>query len=315
MGNNLSNNNPTTTSQKEVTNIHELDPYFSQSVVNAWVHKQLMDPKEYIQPLMTLYTNNQISTIAEDGTAISDEFNKVLLNGLDIHINALLSKNKNNLSLFTMPIIQAASGPCDISPLHIAFLQSQLPDTCRNKWKITFNSKYNGESFSQFIHSLVSAPSKTVIIINHSFGAFMGAPWYDNPGTFIGNSDNFLFDLKTTTTYKPSYYNENYAYLSINSKSFINGVGFGGQMDYFGIFLDANFTGKCFAKPISSTYNSPQFTKHEHFKVDHLMVAVVEELDKEDYLIKNPVYQQAFSKQENMEFLEMAGIQMHSKDL
>ena len=47
----------------------------------------------------------------------------------------------------------------------------------------------------------------------------------------------------------------------------------GGQFDYFGLWLDADYgRGHSRAQPTCTTYNSPQLSASPNFKVDHLEV-------------------------------------------
>lgn len=53
---------------------------------------------------------------------------------------------------------------------------------------------------------------------------------------------------------------------AISSSSFFKG--YGGQFNYFGLWINETFeTGHSKAKPLSTTYNSPQLSMNEEFKV------------------------------------------------
>eukprot|EP00835_Amoeboradix_gromovi_P003932 NODE_280_length_11906_cov_0.405268.p5 type:complete len:325 gc:universal NODE_280_length_11906_cov_0.405268:5685-4711(-) len=305
-------------STEDNVNFQKLDKYFSKSVSGAWLKKEPVQLNDYIEPLMKLYVNS--NSIESSIVVPNDEnFKQHLLLMLNYHFNNILGNSvKNGYSLgFLMPKIVGQSNL--LNSMYVCYLQSHLQDTCRIRWKIVYNSSIDGTAWSQFIYALVKCPCRSLIIIKSegkTFGGHMATPWSNNPGQFVGNSDNFLFSLngENSAIYKSTFYNENYAYLSLNSASCTNGLGFGGQLDYFGLYLKDDFTGSSFAKPISTTYGSPQFTNNEKFVIDHLEVVIVEEFDPEDYKIRNPSWQ-AFGRQDNMEFLEMAGFEMHSKNL
>ena len=308
-------------SSEETVNFQKLDKYFTKELIGSWLKKEKINLEDYLEPLLALYT---------DGVEIKsslllpkdDKFEKHLSNMLDYHVNHILGKPvKNGQSqAFTIPKIIGVSHV--LTNMDVAYLQTHLPESSRSIWNVVYNSSINGESWAQFLNALLRCPSRTLIIIQteeRTFGAFMSTPWVSNPGTFVGDSDNFLFSLQNkdsaTMIYKPTFFNENYAYLSIHSSSCTNGMGFGGQLDYFGLFLKDDFTGSSFAKPTSTTYGSPQLSANETFKITHLEVVTVEEYDPEEYFIKNPGFQQLFGKKENMEFLELAGIEMYSKSI
>ena len=302
---------------EEMVNFQKLDRHFSAAVVGKWLKNDLIDSEAYFVDLMGHYGKGSMVHITNECS--KDEKYKVHLREmLDYHMNWLLNKPvKNGLQHgFLIPKISGKSDILNMS--HISYLQMHLIESCRHHWKVIYNSRVNGESWSQFLNPLLTCPSRTLIIINsgkRTFGAFMSEPWQSNPGVFVGTSDNFLFHLKDedseTLAYKSTFYNDNYAYLSIHAASCINGMGFGGQVDFFGLYLNENFIGNSFAKPLSSTYGSPQLTEQESFKIDHLEAISVEEFDPEDYKIKHPNFT-PFGKQETLEFLELAGIQTHS---
>lgn len=52
-----------------------------------------------------------------------------------------------------------------------------------------------------------------------------------------------------------------------------NGFGMGGQLKYFGLWLDSDFgKGHSKAKPQSTTFKSPQLSADEEFEIDSLEV-------------------------------------------
>jgi len=52
-----------------------------------------------------------------------------------------------------------------------------------------------------------------------------------------------------------------------------NSKGYGGQLNYFGLWIDGNFeTGHSKAKPLSTTYNSPCLSGKESFKIKNIEV-------------------------------------------
>lgn len=56
---------------------------------------------------------------------------------------------------------------------------------------------------------------------------------------------------------------------------FPNGVGFGGQLDYFGLWIDASFEkGHSKGSPRSTTYGNPPLAVEEEFYLDYGMTRV-----------------------------------------
>jgi hypothetical protein len=49
------------------------------------------------------------------------------------------------------------------------------------------------------------------------------------------------------------------------------GMGFGGQLRYFGLWLASDFqSGQSAAEPLCSTYQSPRLSKQQNFKLDEM---------------------------------------------
>eukprot|EP00834_Sanchytrium_tribonematis_P002142 NODE_60_length_27201_cov_1.043318.p12 type:complete len:322 gc:universal NODE_60_length_27201_cov_1.043318:19060-18095(-) len=308
----------TTSSSEEIVDFQLLDNYFEKEIISKWLKKEEIQLANIVKPILDIYSQNTKLDKSYD-LPIDSHFESHLKKMLDYHFNRLLKRTVPDARSQGFEIPQLLGKTFLLKTMDVCFLQCYLPENCRKSWKVIYNSKINGESWSQFLNSLLCCPSLTLILIRSggkTFGAYMSSPWVSNPGSFFGTGQNYLFNLhgKDSKIYKPTYYNENYAYLSVKSASCINGMGFGGQLEYFGLFLKDDFTGNCFAKPTSSTYSSPQFTSEENFKIDQLEAISVFEYDPEEFKIKNPNYS-PFSRAENMEFLEMAGFEMHSKSI
>ncbi|RKO82995.1 TLDc domain-containing protein, partial [Blyttiomyces helicus] len=86
-----------------------------------------------------------------------------------------------------------------------------------------------------------------------------------------GDSSNFLFTLlPTLALYRPTSYNTNYQYFNYAMATLPNGLGFGGQMEYFGLWIDASFeSGHSKAHPRSSTYGNLRLSGREEFSIDY----------------------------------------------
>ena len=53
--------------------------------------------------------------------------------------------------------------------------------------------------------------------------------------------------------------------------NYLHVSGMGGQLEFFGLWLDAEY-GKGRCAPSCTSYQSPQLSKEEHFKYEHLEV-------------------------------------------
>lgn len=80
--------------------------------------------------------------------------------------------------------------------------------------------------------------------------------WFDTKGTCAGNFNNFLFQLSPQiAVFGPSGANQNFQYCGHNFASLPNGLGFGGQVNYWSLFIDGLFESGMSHK--GATYTNP----------------------------------------------------------
>ena len=105
----------------------------------------------------------------------------------------------------------------------------------------------------------------------YAFGGFNSDSWSPGP-KFFGQSTCFLFSLTPRMhSYETTRFNSNYAYFNLKQKTMPNGLGMGGQLDFFALWLDSEYgRGKC--APSCSSFQSPQLSKKEDFHYTHLEV-------------------------------------------
>ncbi|XP_043937405.1 MTOR-associated protein MEAK7 [Protopterus annectens] len=156
------------------------------------------------------------------------------------------------------------------------YLNSQLPSELQHQWRLLFSNRIHGESFSQLCGKIVRQ-GPTIIILKdtdgHIFGGFASHSWEFKP-QFQGDSSCFLFTTYPSLgVYTYTGYNDHYMYLNSGQQTMPNGLGMGGQHDYFGLWLDSDYgKGHSKAKPRCTTYNSPQLSAKETFTIDALEV-------------------------------------------
>ncbi|XP_022246573.1 TLD domain-containing protein 1-like isoform X3 [Limulus polyphemus] len=152
----------------------------------------------------------------------------------------------------------------------VLLLNSHIPPAYRSTWHLLFSSNVHGESFSSMLTRVVCQGPSILLVRDKNgyvFGGFASEAW--EPSTkFSGTADSFVFTLVPRMgVYLATGYNSNFMYLAVNQQTFPNGMGLGGQLNNFGIWLDANFdhghsTAGC------TTFNSPQLSAESHFRVD-----------------------------------------------
>ncbi|KAK3729569.1 hypothetical protein QZH41_017182 [Actinostola sp. cb2023] len=125
-----------------------------------------------------------------------------------------------------------------------------------------------------------------------------------------GDSSCFLFSLlPSLAMYHPTGYNENFIYLNHNMQTLPNGLGMGGQMEYFGFWLDASFgPGHSKGEPCT-TYGNTRLSANENFHIDELEVWGVG-VPPENQLQQRSVLD---TEIEAKAFLEVIGKEFHSE--
>ncbi|XP_072278491.1 MTOR-associated protein MEAK7 [Pyxicephalus adspersus] len=164
----------------------------------------------------------------------------------------------------------------------IMFLNSHLPTDMQLRWRLLFSTQIHGESFSQLCGHLVDQGPSLLVLRDSDgfiFGGFASQNWEVKP-QFQGDSRCFLFSAyPRLDIYTYTGYNDHYMYLNHGQQTMPNGLGMGGQHEYFGLWIDSNFgKGHSKAKPRCTTYNSPQLSAKEDFTIDALEVWALGEL-------------------------------------
>ncbi|XP_067396284.1 MTOR-associated protein MEAK7 [Emydura macquarii macquarii] len=158
----------------------------------------------------------------------------------------------------------------------IIYINSHLPSELQHKWRLLFSSCVHGESFSQLCgHIINKGPCVLVLkdLDGYVFGGFASQSWDVKP-QFQGDNRCFLFSISPSLmVHTYTGYNEHYMYLNHGQQTMPNGLGMGGQHDYFGLWIDSNYgKGHSRAKPRCTTYDSPQLSANENFTLDAVEV-------------------------------------------
>ncbi|KAI8615269.1 TLD-domain-containing protein, partial [Chytriomyces sp. MP71] len=155
----------------------------------------------------------------------------------------------------------------------------------------------------------------------HVFGAYSPVPLECSP-RFTGNSEAFLFRLQPELhVYPDAGVNSNYVYFNYGTSTLPNGIGFGGQMNYFGLWIDSSFTfGSCAASPRSTTFNSPRLNSpvsslpSPKFEIDAMHVYLVHPKEVDDRLVPERVKRGGRGSILNSHPIESALLEMAGKE-
>ncbi|XP_030437501.1 MTOR-associated protein MEAK7 isoform X1 [Gopherus evgoodei] len=164
----------------------------------------------------------------------------------------------------------------------IIYINSHLPSELQHKWRLLFSSRVHGESFSQLCGQIINQGPCILVLKDldgYIFGGFASDSWEVKP-QFQGDNRCFLFSVSPSLmVYTYTGYNDHYMYLNHGQQTIPNGLGMGGQHDYFGLWIDSNYgKGHSRAKPTCTTYNSPQLSANENFTLDAMEVWAVGDL-------------------------------------
>ncbi|KAI8894369.1 TLD-domain-containing protein [Globomyces pollinis-pini] len=182
-------------------------------------------------------------------------------------------------------------------------------------WRLMYNSDIHGKSWSIFQQHLPLAAASVLIIRDsegHVFGGFCPVPWITCPN-FFSNGDTFLFQsYPSLRLYQSTNINKNYCYYNSGFQSFPNGIGFGGQLEYFGIWLKQSFDGgHSRAEPQSTTFGNPQLSGKSDFILDSVELWCIQERDPESPRFAKSI----LDNSETIALLEMSGKTMYSQQI
>ncbi|CAH2324077.1 Hypothetical predicted protein [Pelobates cultripes] len=192
-----------------------------------------------------------------------------------------------------VPTCRGVKKPSFVSLLDlpsVMFLNSHLPSEVQHKWRLLFSTSIHGESFSKLCGHIVDQGPCLLVLKDSDgfvFGGFASQTWEVKP-QYQGDTRCFLFTASPNLdVYTYTGYNDHYMYLNHGQQTMPNGLGMGGQHNYFGLWIDSDYgTGHSKAKPRCTTYNSPQLSAKEDFTIDSLEVWAVGDIP-EHLLAKN----------------------------
>jgi hypothetical protein len=104
------------------------------------------------------------------------------------------------------------------------------------------------------------------------FGALSVDHWKEH-NRFYGSSRNILFSLSPKLRIYPTKIPSNTAYQWLNSSSFgmPHGIGFGGTLEGFRVFIPDSLE-TCYARPACPTYELGKLVEEETFEIDAMEV-------------------------------------------
>ncbi|KAJ2733665.1 hypothetical protein IW152_002938 [Coemansia sp. BCRC 34962] len=167
-------------------------------------------------------------------------------------------------------------------------LSRELPTHSRKHWQCAYSNRRDGRSWSTF-QSAVEGRGSILLLVSekknksknkkHSthrvFGAYLDSEVMRQP-SWHGTSQNLLFAADTATglsVYRATGFNDHYQYLNYAMQTLPNGLGIGGQMEHFGLWIDSGFVSGS-SNP-SATYDSPQLSAQYDFAIGSIEAWIV----------------------------------------
>uniref|UniRef100_A0A1A9UTY9 MTOR-associated protein MEAK7 n=1 Tax=Glossina austeni TaxID=7395 RepID=A0A1A9UTY9_GLOAU len=158
---------------------------------------------------------------------------------------------------------------------HTIYMNSHLHYTLRNKWRFLFSSKIMGESFSTMLGKILNR-GPTMLVVededNYLFAGFAPQSWSKGLN-FGGDDTSMLFTLRPEMrSFASTKYNDHYQYLHISQQTLPNGLGMGGQFNYWGLWLDSEY-GKGQSSETCTTFRDyVQLSKQKEFRIKNVEV-------------------------------------------
>ncbi|KAH8248935.1 hypothetical protein KR032_004384 [Drosophila birchii] len=205
---------------------------------------------------------------------------------------------------------------------HVLYINAQLPREHRHKWRFLFSSKINGESFSTMLGKVLDKGPTLFFIEDEDqyiFGGYASESWALKP-QFGGDDNSLLYTLSPAMRcFTASGYNDHYQYLNLNQQTMPNGLGMGGQFDFWGLWIDCMFGDGQSVESCTTYRDYVQLSKRKQFKIRNMEVWAVGDLPVKDEDEEGGGEGQKRSvldsNLEDRAMLEIAGKKMHSDGL
>jgi len=145
-------------------------------------------------------------------------------------------------------------------------------------WEPLYRDWRDGRSFNALLKGALHYEGPALLVVRTSTGEVLGALstcWSDGNGKFAGNSECFLFSLSSALCCMRSGSRAgNYVYLNSRNKHAPRGLGFGGQVGFFRLWLDADFE-ETYALQSDATYAGGSLVSGEGLQL-HFQPTLIE---------------------------------------
>jgi len=209
--------------------------------------------------------------------------NTLMLNIIQVVMASVLSvlEAESTTALLDNLMPQCTAKDTSVSALldapSVVYLSDAICRTfTRTPWRRVYSAEKQGLSFGTMLKAIADQGPSILVVRDtdgHVYGGFTSHSWKAN-AQFTGSGECFLFQIRPCLrVFHTSSHNENYMYLNSGQETLPNGLGMGGQLEYFGLHLSDDFGRGC--SRTCSTYNSPQLSKQTQFMFDEIEVWAV----------------------------------------
>ncbi|KAK6643977.1 hypothetical protein RUM43_000242 [Polyplax serrata] len=255
---------------------------------NSWCERiGNKKPTESITELSTYFLDRVAKQDQDE--YMRDDLASLIIH-FDFYLHMVLSRmyDTEEKHFYTCVLPEWKSSPVDtgktlnqfsiLNLCKIMFLNSELPIDYQHKWRPLFSTEVHGESFSKLSGQILNQGPTLIIIKDkdgYVFGGFAPSSWSLSP-IFSGDSRSFLFTLEPKMNlFVATNFNSNYQYMNVGQQTMPNGLGFGGKLEYFGLWISAEF-GKGYCSESCTTYREyKMMSKNKEFDIAHLEVWAV----------------------------------------
>ncbi|CAK9068107.1 unnamed protein product [Durusdinium trenchii] len=126
-------------------------------------------------------------------------------------------------------------------------------------WQPLYRDWCDGRSFNALLKGALFYDGPALLLLQTPEGHVLGGlstVWSDNNGKFAGSTECWLFALQPSLAVcKSTSSSGNYFYLNSRNKYAPRGVGFGGQQNFFRLWVDADLE-ECYVLESDATYSS-----------------------------------------------------------
>ncbi|CAH1396794.1 unnamed protein product [Nezara viridula] len=185
-------------------------------------------------------------------------------------------------------------------------------------WRLLYCSSTDASSWN-IIHRKIDQQGPTVILIQDAagplFGGYASQSWKISPN-FYGDDQCFLFRLRPEMIVcTPTGYNKNFQYMNDGAATLPNGLGMGGQLNYFGFFLSSDYGLGSVSKTCTTFGDYVRLASQYEFRFTRLEIWGIGEPEEDSPNSKRTSDLVMARRQSANALLEMIGKAGHSKNL